>query len=113
MLINKTPYTISQVEEIIDINLQESQSFMFVADFALAHYIYDYLHNDYGIIATSLELSNDIDEYYVSLSFYSDGDMDFVCEPSKGEDDDYKYDESNDVEYYVFQIWNLETFVNI
>ena len=103
MLINKTKYTPSQVKGIIDLNLQESKSFMFVCDFSLAHYIYDYLHNDYGIVATAIELSTDINEYYVSLQFYPDGDMDFVCEFSKIEEDDsYKYDESNDVNYYVF-----------
>lgn len=102
MLINKTKYTPSQVKSIIDFNLQESKSFMFVCDFSLAHYIYDYLHNDYGIVATALELSTDIDEYFVSLQFYDNGDMDFVCEFSKGEDDDYKYDESDDINYYVF-----------
>jgi len=102
MLINKTKYTPSQVKGIIDFNLQESKSFMFVCDFSLAHYIYDYLHNDYGIVATAIELSSDINEYYVSLQFYPDGNMDFVCEFSKGEDDDYKYDESDNVDYYVF-----------
>jgi len=101
-MINKTEYIFSQVEDIIDYNLQESKSFLFVCDFALAHKIYDYIHNDYGIIGTSLELCSDIDEYYVSLQFYPNGDMDFVCEYSKGEDDNYKYDEVDEIIYYVF-----------
>jgi len=102
MLINKNKYTFPQIKDIIDSYLQDSQSFMFVADFAMAHCIYDYIHNDYGIVATAIELSSDIDEYYVSLQFYNNGDMDFVCEYSKGNDGNYKYDEADEIHYFVF-----------
>jgi len=101
-MINKSKYTLLQVEDIIDNYLQNSQNFMFVCDFAMAHYIYDYIHNDYGIVAECLELASDVDEYYVSMQFYDDGDMVLVCEFAKGNDGTYKYDEVDDIHYFVF-----------
>ena len=102
-MLNKHQYSLSQVEEILDFHIENDSNFLFVCDFALAHYIYDYLHNEYDIEADSLELSSDIDEYYISMSFYDDGDITFICEYAKfDQEGQYKYDECDNVDYYVF-----------
>ena len=101
-MINKNTYTLPQVKEIIDEHLELSRNFLLVCDFSLAHYIYDYLSNDYGIEIESLELSSEVDEYYVSMSFYSDGEMKSFCEFAKCSNGQYKYDEVDNIDYYVF-----------
>lgn len=105
-MINK--YTLPQVTEIIDDHLDIERGFTFVCDFALAHYIYDYLHNDYGFQAESVELSSDIDEYYVSMSYFKDGDVLFICEPARCNDETYKYDEIDDIDYYIFSVMSKD-----
>lgn len=95
--------TLSQVEQIIDNHLESETNFMFVCDFPLAHYIYDYLHNDYGIKAESLELSTEIDEYYFSVTFYKDNEICLICENAKCENGDYKFDDNCDwIDYFIF-----------
>lgn len=101
-MFNKYPYSLSKIEEIIDNHIKDSQDFLFVCDFALAHYIYDYLANDYGLTPEAVELSSEIDEYYVSMSFYKDGDIIFICESARGTSGMYKYNESDEIDYYIF-----------
>jgi len=101
MQINKQKYTLSQVEEIIDNHLDSEQNLMFICDFSVAHYIYDYIHNDYGIDAECMELSSNVDEYYVSLQFYKDEEIGFFCEFARCNDGTYKYDEVDNIDYYV------------
>jgi len=98
---NKQKYTISQVEGIIDSHLDSNTNFMFICNFSLAHYIYDYIHNDYGIDAECMELSSDVDEYYISLQFYKNEEIGFFCEFAKMDDGTYKYDEVDNIDYYV------------
>ena len=102
-MINKQKYTIEQVEGIIDSHIENDKDFTFICNFELAHYIYDYLGNEYDLEATSVELSSEIDEYYVSMSFYEDGDIDFFCEFAKWDQTGtYKYSEGIDLDYFVF-----------
>ena len=102
-MINKQKYTLSQVENIIDSHIESDRDFTFICGFELAHYIYDYLGNEYGVEANSVELSSEIDEYYVSMSFYKDGDIDFFCEYAKWDQDEtYKYSEGDNLDYFVF-----------
>ena len=101
MQINKQKYTLSQVEEIIYSHLDSEQNLMFICDFSVAHYIYDYIHNYYGIDAECMELSSDVDEYYVSLQFYKDKEIGFFCEFAKMDDGTYKYDEVDNIDYFV------------
>ena len=102
MLINKTQYTISQVEDILNSHLDTKMDCMLVTDFALAHYIYDYISNDYGMECEHFELSSDVNEYYVSLSFFKD-EIGFFIEFAKWDQKgDYKYDETDETYYYIF-----------
>jgi len=102
MQINKQKYTISQVEEIIDSHIESDTNFTFVCNFELAHYIYDYLGNEYDVEADSIELSSEVDEYYVSLNFYKN-DITFVCEYAKWDQEGtYKYDDGDKIDYFVF-----------
>jgi hypothetical protein len=102
IVLNKNKYTLSQVEEIIDSHIQNDTNFLFVCDFALAHYIYDYLDDSYGIKPESLELSKEVDEYYVSLQFYNDNKFTLVCEYASWNQGKYKYDDVDKNNYYVF-----------
>jgi len=102
MQINKQKYTLSQVEEIIDSHIESDTNFTFVCNFELAHYIYDYLGNEYDVEADSIELSSEVDEYYVSLNFYKN-DITFVCEYAKWDQaGTYKYDDGDKIDYFVF-----------
>ena len=102
MQINKTKYTLSQVEEIIDSHIESDTNFTFVCNFELAHYIYDYLGNEYDVEADSIELSSEVDEYYVSMNFYKN-DITFVCEYAKWDQaGTYKYDDGDKIDYFVF-----------
>jgi len=102
MQINKQKYTISQVEGIIDSHIESDTNFTFVCNFELAHYIYDYLGNEYDVEADSIELSSEVDEYYVSLNFYKN-DITFVCEYAKWDQaGTYKYDDGDKIDYFVF-----------
>ena len=103
MQINKQKYTLSQVEDIIDSHIESDRDFTFICGFELAHYIYDYLGNEYGVEANSVELSSEINEYYVSMTFFKDGDIDFFCEYAKWDQDGtYKYSEGDNLDYFVF-----------
>jgi len=102
MQINKQKYTLSQVEEIIDSHIESDTNFTFVCNFELAHYIYDYLGNEYDVEADSIQLSSEVDEYYVSLNFYKN-DITFVCEYAKWDQaGTYKYDDGDKIDYFVF-----------
>jgi len=101
MQINKQKYTLSQITDIIDNHLGSNNNLMFICNFSVAHSIYDYIHNDYGIEAECMELSSDVDEYYVSLQFYKNEEIGFFCEFAKMDDGTYKYDEVDNIDYYV------------
>jgi len=99
----KIKYTEIQIEEIIDSHIEMDRNFLLVCDFALAHYVYDYIHNEYDLEAQELELSSEVNEYYISMSFYENGDITFICEFAKWDQEGkYKYDESDNQDYYVF-----------
>jgi len=102
MQINKQKYTLSQVEGIIDSHIESETNFTLVCNFELAHYIYDYLGNEYDVEADSIELSSEVDEYYVSMNFYKN-DITFVCEYAKWDQaGTYKYDDGDKIDYFVF-----------
>jgi len=96
--------TLSEVKDIIDSHLESENNFMFACDFSLAHYIYDYLHNDYEIVAECLELSTEIEEYYLSVTFYpKDNEICLICENAKCSDGEYKYNDICDgIDYFIF-----------
>jgi len=101
-MLNKNKYTISQVEGIIDSHIELDTNFLMVTNFALAHCICDYLDDSYGITAESLQLSTEVDEYYVSLQFSNDGNISLVCEYASWNKVKYKYDDVDKNNYYIF-----------
>jgi len=101
-MLNKNKYTLSQVENIIDSHIENSTNFLMVTNFALAHCICDYLNDTYGIEAEVLELSTEVDEYYLSLSFYGNSDIKFFCEFASWNQGKYKYDDVENNNYYIF-----------
>lgn len=93
--------TVDQIQCTIDQYIEQELNIVFVCNFALAHVIYDYLHNDYGIIAEYLELNSDINEYYVSITFYK-GDLCLIIENAKIVDEFKINDIYDGVDYYIF-----------
>lgn len=97
-----TSLSFSDIVNIIDEHFETETNLLFVTNKQLAEEICDYVLNEYNIIDESMEINDEILDYYITI-YFEDDNINFFCEDARGITGEYKlhYVENEYIDYYI------------